>query len=369
MHKILVTGTAGFIGFHLVERLIKEGCDVYGLDVINDYYEINLKYARLEEHGIRLLTLEGADLEITPRNNWIPSSSNHLGTGHSFYNQIVDSTKYDNYKFIRLDLADHDTVVNFMVEQKFDYVVNLAAQAGVRYSIDNPRAYTHSNIDGFLSVLEGARYSKVKHLVYASTSSVYGLNTEMPLSEDQMTDRPMALYAATKKANELFAHSYSHLFDLPTTGLRFFTVYGPWGRPDMALFLFADAMLKDEPINVFNYGKMIRDFTYIDDIVESITRLIPKPAPQNKDGVHCQVFNIGNSAPVELLHYIEALEIGLGKTAKKNFMDIQAGDVPATHADVSKLEEYVNFKPHTSVEEGVKRFVNWYLVYNKKEIV
>jgi UDP-glucuronate 4-epimerase len=265
-----------------------------------------------------------------------------------------------------------------MVEQKFDYVVNLAAQAGVRYSIDNPRAYTHSNIDGFLSILEGARYSKVKHLIYASTSSVYGLNTEMPLSEDQKTDRPMALYAATKKANELFAHSYSHLFDLPTTGLRFFTVYGPWGRPDMALFLFADAMLKDEPINVFNHGKMIRDFTYVDDIVESITRLIPKPAiprfnltpsSSNHSGTvsnaPAQVFNIGNSAPVQLMAYIEALEKALGKTAKKNFMDIQAGDVPATHADVSKLEEYVNFRPQTSVEEGVKRFVDWYLENNK----
>jgi UDP-glucuronate 4-epimerase len=357
--KILVTGTAGFIGFHLAERLIKEGYDVYGLDVINDYYDINLKFARLEQHGIPRLTVD--------------------------FNQPIQSSKYENYKFIRLDLADHDTVVNFMVEQKFDYVVNLAAQAGVRYSIDNPRAYTHSNIDGFLSVLEGARYSKVKHLIYASTSSVYGLNTEMPLSEDQKTDRPMALYAATKKANELFAHSYSHLFDLPTTGLRFFTVYGPWGRPDMALFLFAEAMLKDEPINVFNHGKMIRDFTYVVDIVESITRLIPrppavnldrslsdsdgsqnsiegpKPAPQNQDGVPCQVFNIGNSAPLELMAYIEALEKALGKIAKKNFMDIQAGDVPATHADVSRLEEYVNFKPQTSVEEGVKRFVDWYI--------
>jgi UDP-glucuronate 4-epimerase len=351
--KILVTGTAGFIGFHLAERLIKEGYEVVGLDVINDYYDINLKFARLEQHGIPRLTVD--------------------------FNQPVQSTKYNNYKFIRLDLADHDIIVNFMIEQKFDYVVNLAAQAGVRYSIDNPRAYTHSNIDGFLSVLEGARYSHVKHLIYASTSSVYGLNTEMPLSESQMTDRPMALYAATKKANELFAHSYSHLFDLPTTGLRFFTVYGPWGRPDMALFLFADAMLKDEPINVFNHGKMIRDFTYVDDIVESITRLIPKPAilrynltpsTSNHSGTAsnapAQVFNIGNSAPVELMAYVEALEKALGKTGKKNFMDIQAGDVPATHADVSKLEEYVNFRPQTSVEEGVKRFVNWYLESKQK---
>jgi UDP-glucuronate 4-epimerase len=346
--KILITGTAGFIGFHLAERLINEGYDVYGLDVINDYYDINLKFLRLEQHGIPRLMVD--------------------------FNEPIQSTKYHNYKFIRMDLADHDTIVNFMIEQKFDYVVNLAAQAGVRYSIDNPRAYTHSNIDGFLSVLEGARYSKVKHLIYASTSSVYGLNTEMPLSEDHKTDRPMALYAATKKANELMAHSYAHLFDIPCTGLRFFTVYGPWGRPDMALFLFADAMLKDEPINVFNHGKMIRDFTYVDDIVESITRLIPKPltprynltpSSSNHSGTAsnapAQVFNIGNSAPVELMAYIEALEKALGKTAKKNFMDIQAGDVPATHADVSKLEEYVNFRPQTTVEVGVQRFVDWYL--------
>jgi UDP-glucuronate 4-epimerase len=338
--KVLVTGTAGFIGFHLAERLIKEGYEVYGLDVINDYYDINLKFARLEQHGI-------------PR----------LMVG---FNQPIQSTKYNNYKFIRLDLADHDTIVNFMLEQKFDYVVNLAAQAGVRYSIDNPRAYTHSNIDGFLSVLEGARYSKVKHLIYASTSSVYGLNTEMPLSEDQKTDRPMAFYAATKKANELFAHSYSHLFDLPTTGLRFFTVYGPWGRPDMALFLFAEAMFKDEPINVFNHGKMIRDFSYVADIVESITRLVLKPLNPIAQEPPFQVFNIGNSAPVELMAYIEALEKALGKTAKKNYIDIQAGDVPATHADVSKLEEYVNFRPKTSVEVGVQRFVDWYLDNKQK---
>jgi UDP-glucuronate 4-epimerase len=249
-----------------------------------------------------------------------------------------------------------------MKEQKFDYVVNLAAQAGVRYSLENPRAYTHSNIDGFLSILEGCRESQVKHLIFASTSSVYGLNKKMPLSEDQKTDKPMALYAATKKANELMAHSYSHLFQFPSTGLRFFTVYGPWGRPDMALFLFADAILNDKPINVFNHGKMIRDFTYVDDIVESITRLIPKPAPQNEDGVPFQVFNIGNDNPVHLMDYIGALEKALGKNAIKNFMDIQAGDVPATHADVSKLEEYVSFRPQTSVEEGVKRFVEWYLI-------
>jgi UDP-glucuronate 4-epimerase len=330
--KILITGTAGFIGFHLADRLIKEGYDVYGLDIINDYYDVNLKYARLLEHGIEA---RGSEL--------------------------VQSSKFANYKFMQMDLAEHDAVVQFMNEQKFDYVVNLAAQAGVRYSLENPRAYTHSNIDGFLSILEGCRESQVKHLIFASTSSVYGLNKEMPLSEDQKTDKPMALYAATKKANELMAHSYSHLFQFSSTGLRFFTVYGPWGRPDMALFLFADAILNNKPINVFNHGKMIRDFTYVDDIVESIKRLIPKPAPQNEDGVPFQVFNIGNNNPVQLMDYIGALENALGKTAIKNFMDIQAGDVHATHADVSKLEEYVNFRPQTSVEEGVEKFVDWYL--------
>lgn len=330
--KILITGTAGFIGFHLADRLIKDGYDVYGLDVINDYYDVNLKYARLSEHGI-----------VARRS------------------ELVQSSKFINYKFIQMDLAEHDSVVEFMNEQKFDYVVNLAAQAGVRYSLENPRAYIHSNIDGFLSILEGCRESQVKHLIFASTSSVYGLNKEMPLNENQKTDKPMALYAATKKANELMAHSYSHLFQFPSTGLRFFTVYGPWGRPDMALFLFADAILNNKPINVFNHGKMIRDFTYVDDIVESITRLIPKPAPQNEDGVPFQVFNIGNNNPVQLMDYIGALEKALGKNAQKNFMDIQAGDVPATNADVSELEEYVDFRPQTLVVEGVKQFLEWYL--------
>ncbi len=332
MNKVLITGTAGFIGFHLADRLIKDGYNVCGLDVINDYYDVNLKYKRLSEHGIEASRYE-----------------------------LVQSKKFSNYKFIQIDLAEHDSIVQFMNEQRFDYVVNLAAQAGVRYSLENPRAYTHSNIDGFLSILEGCRVSQVKHLLFASTSSVYGLNKVMPLSEDQKTDKPMALYAATKKANELMAHSYSHLFRFPSTGLRFFTVYGPWGRPDMALFLFAEAMLKDEPINVYNNGKMIRDFTYIDDIIESITRLITKPATPNYDGVPCQVFNIGNSAPVQLMAYIEALEKALCITAKKNYMDIQAGDVPATHADVSKLEDFLNYRPQTTVEEGVNLFVDWYL--------
>ena len=344
-YKILITGTAGFIGFHLASRLIEDGFIVVGLDIINDYYDINLKYNRLEHHGIKAKGIKEKDL--------------------------VQSSKHSNYRFLKADIADHDFIVDFMVKEKFDYVVNLAAQAGVRYSIDNPRAYTHSNIDGFLSLLEGARYSKVKHLVYASTSSVYGLNTGMPLSENDPTEHPMAMYAATKKANEMMAHSYSHLFDLPTTGLRFFTVYGPWGRPDMALFLFAKAMLNDKPINVYNYGNMIRDFTYVDDIVESISRLIVKPAKPNMSwtgnpphiptsSAPYQIFNIGNSSPVKLMDYIEALEKVFGIKAKKNMMDIQPGDVPATHADVKALENYIHFKPKTSIEQGVKNFANWF---------
>jgi UDP-glucuronate 4-epimerase len=350
--KILITGTAGFIGFHLINCLIEdETIDIVGLDVINDYYDINLKYARLDEHGINGRLMNNRDIQ--------------------------SSTKYSNYRFVKADLADYEFVVNFMVEEKFDYVVNLAAQAGVRYSIYNPRAYTHSNIDGFLSILEGSRHSNVKHLVYASTSSVYGLNTKMPLSEKQPTQHPISLYSATKKANEMMAHTYSHLFRIPTTGLRFFTVYGPWGRPDMALYLFADAIMKSEPINVFNHGKMIRDFTYVGDIVESIKRLVVNPVNENENwnsdapdpdssSAPFRIFNIGNNNPVQLMAYIVALEKALGKTAIKNMMDIQAGDVPATHADTTALEEYVKFKPQTSVDEGVYQFVEWYLKKNSK---
>ena len=348
MKKVLVTGTAGFIGFHLTKRLINDGYEVVGLDIINDYYDINLKYSRL-----KFLGFDKDQIQL---------------------NQKATSNKYVNLNFIQSDLADHHYVVEMMLSESFDYVVNLAAQAGVRYSIDNPLAYTHSNVDGFLSILEGARHSKVKHLVYASTSSVYGLNTAMPLKETTPTEHPMALYAATKKANEMMAHSYSHLFDLPTSGLRFFTVYGPWGRPDMALFLFAEAMRKGKPINVFNHGKMIRDFTYVDDIVESITRLLVKPPKHSNswDGdfpkidsssAPYRIFNIGNGSPVKLMRYIKAIENALGVKATYNMLDIQPGDVPETHADTTLLEEYINFRPKTTVELGISKFIEWYKGY------
>lgn len=347
--KILITGTAGFIGFHLVEKLLAlDQYQIVGLDIINDYYDVDLKHARLIYHGISKNKIER--------------------------NKLIQSEKHQFYHFIQADLADHDFIVNFMTDHKFDYVVNLAAQAGVRYSIDNPRAYTHSNIDGFLSLLEGAKATKVKHLIYASTSSAYGLNTKMPLAEDTPTEHPMAFYAVTKKANELMAHSYSHLFNLPTTGLRFFTVYGPWGRPDMALFLFVKAIKSGDSIKVFNNGKMIRDFTYVEDIVTSISLLIEKPSQSDHNwdsddpntstsSAPYNIFNIGNSNPVGLMDYIHAIEEKLGVESKKMFLEMQPGDVPATHANTSKLEKYVNFKPKTSVKDGVSRFIDWFNAY------
>ena len=337
--RILVTGAAGFIGFHLSKRLIARGNDVIGLDNLNDYYDVNLKYARLKQ-------LEG----------------------------------HTNFKFIKGDIAERESIAKLFAEEKFDIVVNLAAQAGVRYSLINPHAYIDSNIVGFTNILEGCRHNKVKHLVYASSSSVYGANTKMPFSVHHNVDHPVSLYAATKKANELMAHTYSSLYQLPCTGLRFFTVYGPWGRPDMALFIFTKAILEGNPINVFNFGKMQRDFTYIDDIVEGVVRVmdkIPEPNPKwngdNPDAATSyapyKLYNIGNNNPVELMHFIEVLEDYLGKKAVKNLLPIQQGDVPATYADIDDLVRDVDFKPSTSIEEGIKRFIEWYKCYNNISII
>jgi UDP-glucuronate 4-epimerase len=346
--KVLVTGSAGFIGMHTVLRLVNEGYNVVGLDNINDYYAVQLKWDRLREAGINISKISDGVL--------------------------VTSEKYPNYRFIKLDLSNREGILHLFHNEKFDYVINLAAQAGVRYSIENPYVYADSNVTGFLNILEGCRQNKVKHLVYASTSSVYGLNTDTPFSEAAPTEHPMSLYAATKKANEMMAHSYSHLFRIPTTGLRFFTVYGPWGRPDMALFLFTDAILHDKPIKVFNGGDMLRDFTFIDDIVEGIALSMTRPAEPDPswDGASpviptssapYRIFNIGNSMPVKLTSYIEEIERCLGKQAIKQMMPMQPGDVPATHADVSALSEYVGYKPTVSIGSGVKKFTDWYLRY------
>jgi len=336
MVKVLVTGAAGFIGFHLSQRLLTRGDEVVGLDNLNDYYDVFLKKDRL------------AQLQERP--------------GFSFY---------------QLDLADSVGIAQLFAEQRFDVVVNLAAQAGVRYSIKNPHAYINSNLVGFINILEGCRHSGVEHLVFASSSSVYGANTKMPFSVRDNVDHPVSLYAATKKANELMAHSYSHLYNLPTTGLRFFTVYGPWGRPDMALFLFTKAILAKQPIDVFNYGKMRRDFTYIDDIVEGVVRVMDKipepnlawsgdaPDPRTSKAPY-KIYNIGNNQPVELMRFIEVLENCLGVKAQKNLLPLQPGDVPATYADVDDLVKDVGFKPSTPIEVGIQRFVAWYCSYYQK---
>ena len=335
MKKILVTGAAGFIGSHLSKKLLKNGWKVIGLDNLNEYYDINLKHGRLDQ--------------LTPD---------------------------QNFSFKKINLEDKDGILKLFNEEKFEYVVNLAAQAGVRYSLVNPYAYIESNINGFINLLEGCRSINVKHLIYASSSSVYGANTKMPFSVHHNVDHPVSLYAATKKANELMAHTYSNLYNIPTTGLRFFTVYGPWGRPDMALFLFTKAILSGKPIDVFNNGKMQRDFTYVDDIVEGVYKIItkiPEPNPewdgQNPDSATSfapyHLFNIGNNKPVELMRFIEVLEDKLNKKAIKNFLPMQPGDVPATYADVDDLVKSVNFKPNTKIEDGISNFVDWYRSYYK----
>ncbi|GAB6074874.1 NAD-dependent epimerase [Nautilia lithotrophica] len=340
--KILITGTAGFIGFHLAKRLLERGDEVVGLDNINDYYDVNLKYGRLAETGIEKEKIE--------------------------YGKLITSNKYPNYKFIKLNLEDKNAIDKLFKEEKFDKVCHLAAQAGVRYSLENPDAYIQSNIVGHMNILEAVRHNGVKALSYASSSSVYGLNKKQPFSTDDNVDHPISLYAATKKADELMSHTYSYLYNIPTTGLRFFTVYGPWGRPDMALFKFVKNILEDKPIDVYNYGKMSRDFTYIDDIVEGIVRVIDNPPKGNLnwDGRSSEsvapykVYNIGNGSPVKLMDFIEAIEETLGKKAKKNLLPMQPGDVPSTYADTTDLEKDLGYKPYTDVKEGIKKFVEWY---------
>jgi UDP-glucuronate 4-epimerase len=334
--KVLVTGAAGFIGFHLCRRLLAAGHQVVGLDNLNDYYDVQLKLDRLKQ-------IKG----------------------------------HDHFYFYQTDLFDREAVSRLFNDQGLDCVVNLAAQAGVRYSLVNPFAYAETNLMGFLNILEGCRHHRIKHLVFASSSSVYGANTRMPFSVHDNVDHPVSLYAATKKANELMAHTYASLFKLACTGLRFFTVYGPWGRPDMALFLFTRAILEGKPIDVFNYGRMQRDFTYIDDIIEGVVRVLDKIPESNPQWNGRQpdtatsyapyrVYNIGNNHPVELMYFIEVLERCLGKKAIKNLMPIQPGDVPATYADVDDLVKDVGFKPATSIEDGIQKFVDWYREYYKQ---
>ncbi|MFC2094759.1 NAD-dependent epimerase/dehydratase family protein [Bacteroidota bacterium] len=342
--KILITGVAGFIGFHLVERLIREGeWDIIGLDNINDYYDVKLKYDRLKESGIEKREID--------------------------YNNIVVSEKNENYRFIKLDLTDKKNILKLFKTENIDYVVNLAAQAGVRYSLENPHTYIDSNIVGFLNILEGCRHYPVKHLIYASSSSVYGLNKKMPFSVDDPVDQPASLYAATKRSNEMMAHTYSHLYNVPSTGLRFFTVFGPWGRPDMALFIFAKAILEGKPIDVYNYGKMSRDFTYIDDIVESIFRLAPLP-PNEGSHNHIHIpnyalYNIGSNEPICLMDFIKFIEKHTEKKAIINYKEMQPGDIEKSWANVNSLFEKINYKPQTNIETGIKNFVKWFREYYK----
>ncbi len=350
--KILVTGTAGFIGFHLAKKLLERGDEVLGLDNINDYYDVNLKYGRLQELGINRKEIE---------EDQSPSTS-------------YQSRTYKKHRFYKLDLADREGMEKLFKEEKFDAVMHLAAQAGVRYSIENPHAYIDSNIVGFMNILEGCRHNGVKNLSYASSSSVYGLNQSQPFKTSDHTDHPVSLYAATKKSNEMMAHTYAHLYDLQVTGLRFFTVYGPWGRPDMAPILFTDAILHDRAIKVFNHGNMSRDFTYVDDIVDGIIKVIDNPAnvdpnwnaenptPESSSASY-KIYNIGNNAPVALMEFIETIEKSLGKVAEKNMMPMQDGDVVSTFADTSALEKEFGYKPKTSISYGVSKFTDWYLEF------
>ena len=348
MKRVLITGTAGFIGFHLARKLVDQGYHVTGLDSINDYYDVELKYSRLMESGIM--------------------------RDEIYYNQLVTSKTSPNYQFIQLKLEEKESLMELFANREFEVVINLAAQAGVRYSLTHPQVYIDSNITGFLNILEACRYHPVKNLIYASSSSVYGLNKKMPFSVSSNVDHPVSLYATSKKSNELMAHTYSHLFGIPTIGLRFFTVYGPWGRPDMALFIFTKAILDGKPIQVFNHGNMERDFTYIDDIVGGIEKMVPAPPGSSADWdplkpdpsaskAPYRIYNIGNSSPVKLTRFIEAIEQSLGKIAEKELMPIQPGDVEKTWADVSALVRDFGYNPDTPVEEGIGKFIDWYKAY------
>ena len=343
--KILVTGTAGFIGYHLARKLLNRGDEVVGLDNINDYYDVNLKYARLNELGI----LKEEIIE----------------------NELISSKTYPKHKFVKMDLSDTENIYKLFETEKFDTVCNLAAQAGVRYSLENPHAYIDSNIKGFMNILEACRHNNVKNLCYASSSSVYGLNKSQPFKTSDHTDHPISLYAATKKSNEMMAHTYSHLYGIQTTGLRFFTVYGPYGRPDMAPMLFADAILNDREIKVFNHGNMSRDFTYVADIVDGIIKVIDNPAQSSNcfdaqnpnpdiSSAPYRIYNIGNNSPVQLLDFIETLEKAIGIEAKKNFLPMQDGDVVSTYADTNDLMKDFGYKPDTKLSDGIEQFVKWY---------
>ncbi|MEQ9467183.1 MAG: NAD-dependent epimerase [Ekhidna sp.] len=340
--RVLVTGCAGFIGFHTVKALMNAGeYQVVGIDNINDYYPMTLKFERLKELGIHPEFIR--------------------------YNRDTDSDRHPNFQFVRIDITDEKSITTLFAQHKFEYVIHLAAQAGVRYSIDNPNAYIQSNVVGFNNILEACRFFPVEHLVYASSSSVYGLNTEQPFSVNHKTDEPVSLYASTKKSNELMAHTYSHLFNIPTTGLRFFTVYGPWGRPDMAPMLFAKAITNGESIKVFNNGNMERDFTYVADIVEGVLQVMKSIPGPNAKGVKYRIFNIGNSRPVQLMDFINILGEELGMEVKKEFLPLQEGDVVSTFADISELKREIGYQPNVSIQEGVKEFVHWYKSFYQLE--
>ena len=340
--KILITGTAGFIGFHLVNRLVSENYDIVGLDNINDYYDANLKYARLNETGINKYNIE--------------------------YGKDVQSEKYDNYRFIKLDLTDEKNIFELFKNERFDSVVNLAAQAGVRYSLKNPKTYIDSNIYGFLNILEACRQYPVKHLFYASSSSVYGANTKIPFSESDPVEKPISLYAATKRSNELMAFSYHSLYNIPSTGLRFFTVYGPWGRPDMAYYKFTKAILENKPIDVYNKGRMSRDLTYIDDNIEALRLLLFNSQKKQSDTLPF-ILNLGNNSPTKLKDFINIIETKLEKKAICNYIEMQPGDMNETWADVSDMITITEYVPKTKIEEGISKFVDWFVEYNKIQML